>query len=176
MDESDFADMVEQTPVRTFVIEYREPSVNGRPGRLVGACLTDQQADGLSMIYSFFDPDPEYRPGLGTYVILDHIAAPPPPRARGSPPPTPTRDVAHLAARPRRVLAVEMQMGVVGEDRRPAMDRIADQIAHLDALGGEIGRAQRQAADRADMVLELAGDARPRSSSARSCGRAAPSR
>ena len=26
MDESDFADMVEQTPVRTYVIEYREPS------------------------------------------------------------------------------------------------------------------------------------------------------
>ena len=40
MDESDFADMVEQTPVRTFVIEYREPSVDGRPGKLVGACLS----------------------------------------------------------------------------------------------------------------------------------------
>ena len=58
MDESDFADMVEQTPVRTFVIEYREPSVDGRPGRLVGACLSDQQSDGLSMIYSFFDVGP----------------------------------------------------------------------------------------------------------------------
>ena len=30
---SDFADMVEQTPVRTYVIEYREPSVDGRPGQ-----------------------------------------------------------------------------------------------------------------------------------------------
>ena len=38
MDEGDFADMVEQTPVRTYVIEYREPSVDGRPGKLVGAC------------------------------------------------------------------------------------------------------------------------------------------
>jgi arginine-tRNA-protein transferase len=73
MDEGDFADMVEQTPVRTFVIEYREPSVDGRPGRLVGACLSDQQSDGLSMIYSFFDPGPEARKGLGTYIILDHI-------------------------------------------------------------------------------------------------------
>jgi len=73
MDESDFADMVEQTPVRTYVIEYREPSVNGRPGRLVGACLSDQQADGLSMIYSFFDVGPDARKGLGTYIILDHI-------------------------------------------------------------------------------------------------------
>jgi len=73
MDENDFADMVEQSPVKTFVIEYREPSVDERPGKLVGACLTDQQADGLSMIYSFFEPDHPTRPGLGTYIILDHI-------------------------------------------------------------------------------------------------------
>jgi arginine-tRNA-protein transferase len=73
MDELDFADMVEQTPVTTFIVEYREPSANGRPGKLVGACLTDQQSDGLSMVYSFFDPDLDTRPGLGTYIILDHI-------------------------------------------------------------------------------------------------------
>jgi arginine-tRNA-protein transferase len=73
MDEGDFADMIEQSPVKTYVIEYREPSEGGRPGRLVGACLTDQQADGLSMIYSFFEPDDPTRPGLGTYIILDHI-------------------------------------------------------------------------------------------------------
>jgi arginine-tRNA-protein transferase len=73
MDESDFADMVEQTPVRTYVIEYREPSVGGLPGKLVGACLSDQQSDGLSMIYSFFDVGPDARKGLGTFIILDHI-------------------------------------------------------------------------------------------------------
>ena len=73
MDEHDFADMVEQTPVRTYVVEYREPSVDGTPGRLVGACLSDQQGDGLSMIYSFYDVDPGARRGLGTYIILDHI-------------------------------------------------------------------------------------------------------
>jgi arginine-tRNA-protein transferase len=65
--------MVEQTPVRTYVIEYREPSVDGRPGKLVGACLSDQQGDGLSMIYSFFDVGPSARKGLGTFIILDHI-------------------------------------------------------------------------------------------------------
>jgi arginyl-tRNA--protein-N-Asp/Glu arginylyltransferase len=65
--------MVEQTPVRTHVIEYREPSVDGRPGKLAGACLSDQQSDGLSMIYSFFDVGPESRKGLGTFIILDHI-------------------------------------------------------------------------------------------------------
>ena len=73
MDESDFSDMVEQSPVKTYVVEYREPSQDGRPGRLVGACLTDQQADGLSMIYSFFEPDDPVRHGLGTFIILDHI-------------------------------------------------------------------------------------------------------
>ena len=73
MDEIDYADMVEQTPVHSFVIEYREPSVGGRPGRLVGACLTDQQGDGLSMIYSFFAVDDDARPGLGNFIIMDHI-------------------------------------------------------------------------------------------------------
>jgi leucyl-tRNA---protein transferase len=73
MDEFDFADMVEQTPVKTFVIEYREPTTDGTPGRLVGACLTDQQGDGLSMIYSFFDPEHPDRDGLGTFIIADHI-------------------------------------------------------------------------------------------------------
>ncbi len=73
MDEVDYADMVEHTNVSSDVIEYREPSSGERPGRLVAACLTDRQADGLSMIYSFYDPQHEARQGLGNYVILDHI-------------------------------------------------------------------------------------------------------
>lgn len=76
MDEIDFADMVEHTPVTTHIVEYREPSRDGTPGRLVGACLTDRQNDGLSMIYSFYEPDQDGgtgRNGLGTYIILDHI-------------------------------------------------------------------------------------------------------
>lgn len=73
MEEGDFADMVEHSPVSSYVIEYREPGVGSQPGRLVGACLTDFQGDGLSMIYSFYDPEAEARSGLGTYIILDHI-------------------------------------------------------------------------------------------------------
>ncbi|MBX7457985.1 arginyltransferase [Qipengyuania sp. 1NDH17] len=73
MDESDFADMVEHTPVSSYVIEYREPGEGNEPGKLVGACLTDVQGDGLSMIYSFYDPEIEDRAGLGNYIILDHI-------------------------------------------------------------------------------------------------------
>ena len=73
MDEIDYADMVEHTAVSSFVIEYREPSRDGEQGRLVGACLTDRQGDGLSMIYSFYDPEHEARTGLGNFIILDHI-------------------------------------------------------------------------------------------------------
>ena len=73
MDEMDFADMVEQTPVDSHVVEYREPGVDGRVGRLVGACLTDRQGDGLSMIYSFFDTTLDHRQGLGNFIIMDHI-------------------------------------------------------------------------------------------------------
>ncbi|MDX1703833.1 MAG: arginyltransferase [Altererythrobacter ishigakiensis] len=73
MDEMDFADMVEHTPVSTTMIEYREPTADGEPGRLVGVCLTDRQSDGLSMIYSFYDAEHTQRSGLGNYIILDHI-------------------------------------------------------------------------------------------------------
>jgi arginine-tRNA-protein transferase len=74
MDEVDYADMVEHTPVTSYVIEYREPSADGvTPGRLVGACLTDKQGDGLSMIYSFYEPEHTTRTGLGNYIILDHV-------------------------------------------------------------------------------------------------------
>ncbi len=72
MSESEYAGMVEHSPVDTCIVEYREPGANGRPGKLIGACLTDSQADGLSMVYSFFDVESE-RSGLGTFIILDHI-------------------------------------------------------------------------------------------------------
>ena len=74
MDELDYADMVEHTPVTSTLVEYREPTDDGSHGRLVGACLTDRQGDGLSMIYSFYDPSHGARAGLGNYIILDHIA------------------------------------------------------------------------------------------------------
>lgn len=74
MDAYDFADMVEQTPVDTMLLEYREPAEPGRRlGRLVGVCLTDRQADGLSMVYSFYEPELASRSGLGNFIILDHI-------------------------------------------------------------------------------------------------------
>jgi leucyl-tRNA---protein transferase len=73
MDDIDYSDMVEQTTVNSHVIEYRELSHFGQPGRLLGACITDQQSDGLSMVYSFYDAEAKGRPGLGNFIIMDHI-------------------------------------------------------------------------------------------------------
>ena len=66
----DYEYMVEDTPVQTVLVEYRLNSVPGRP--LVAVALTDVMPDGLSMVYSFFDPDLASR-GLGNLLILDHI-------------------------------------------------------------------------------------------------------
>ena len=73
MDEDNYADMIEHSPVNSVIVEYREPSVDGVQGKLIGACLTDRQADGLSMVYSFFAADDARRPGLGNFIIIDHI-------------------------------------------------------------------------------------------------------
>jgi arginine-tRNA-protein transferase len=71
MDVHEFSAMIEETPVRSRVVEYYLPRPGGRD--LVAVCLTDLLSDGVSMVYSFFDPDCE-RMSLGSYVILDHIA------------------------------------------------------------------------------------------------------
>ena len=72
MDEHDFLRHGRASPVNTLSSNIASPGSTASR-RLVGACLTDQQADGLSMIYSFFEPDEAGRAGLGTYIILDHI-------------------------------------------------------------------------------------------------------
>ncbi len=68
MDFAEYRSMVEDTPVDTMLIEYREPD-----SVLFGVALTDRLRDGLSMVYSFFEPDAEER-SPGTFIILDHIA------------------------------------------------------------------------------------------------------
>ncbi|WP_095085760.1 arginyltransferase [Mesorhizobium sophorae] len=74
----DYAMMVEDTHVDTKVIEYRrrgpDTFITGKgQGELIAVALTDKMADGLSMVYSYFNPDFEER-SLGTFMILDHIA------------------------------------------------------------------------------------------------------
>ena len=72
MDIFEFAAMIEETPIRSRVIEYKAPLEPGGDPDLAAVCLTDVLDDGLSMVYSFFEPQ-RYRDSLGTYVILDHI-------------------------------------------------------------------------------------------------------
>jgi arginyl-tRNA--protein-N-Asp/Glu arginylyltransferase len=76
----DYAMMVEDSHVETRVVEYRRRGSGERAserggavaGPLLGVALTDVLSDGLSMVYSFYDPDYDAR-SLGTFMILDHI-------------------------------------------------------------------------------------------------------
>ena len=78
MTAGDFAAMVNETSVETNLIEYRlRPDVplaqpDPQRGALIALALTDRLNDGLSMIYSCFDPLANSR-SLGTYMILEHI-------------------------------------------------------------------------------------------------------
>ena len=70
MDIFEFAAMIEETPIRSRVVEYVDDSHADR--NLAAVCLTDVLDDGLSMVYSFYDP--VLAPSSpGTYVILDHV-------------------------------------------------------------------------------------------------------
>jgi leucyl-tRNA---protein transferase len=73
----DYAMMVEDSHIETRIIEYRrrEPGMTGKRqgGELVAIALTDVLSDGLSMVYSFFEPEEANR-SLGTFMVLDHIA------------------------------------------------------------------------------------------------------
>jgi len=73
----DYAMMVEDSIVDTFLTEYRLKPDNALEGRvdtwpLKAVALCDRLSDGISMVYSFYDPDDAVR-SLGTYMILDHI-------------------------------------------------------------------------------------------------------
>lgn len=64
MNERDYGYLIEETPLDTELIEFRDPT-----HRLLAACLVDHLGDGLSAVYSFFDPDDAAR-SLGSFMIL----------------------------------------------------------------------------------------------------------
>ncbi len=64
MDYADYRALVEETPVESFLTEFRD-----RDGVLAGACLSDRMENGLSAVYSFFDPAMSGK-SLGTFMIL----------------------------------------------------------------------------------------------------------
>ncbi len=64
MDTADYRALIENSPVETEIVEYRD-----RNGVLKACCLLDRLGDGLSAVYSFFDPTTRRR-SLGSYMIL----------------------------------------------------------------------------------------------------------
>ena len=63
----DYMAMVQDSPLKTFLTEYRLAD-----RQLAAACLVDRLNDGLSAVYSFFDPDLAHQ-SLGTHIILQLI-------------------------------------------------------------------------------------------------------
>jgi arginyl-tRNA--protein-N-Asp/Glu arginylyltransferase len=73
----DYAMMVEDSQVDTRLIQYRRRGPDSAfsaasDGDLIAVALSDVMGDGVSMVYSFFEPSESAR-SLGTYMILDHI-------------------------------------------------------------------------------------------------------
>jgi arginine-tRNA-protein transferase len=143
MDAFEFAAMIEETPVGTRVVEYRrpaDPELDEDEAPLIGACLTDVLGDGLSMVYSFFDPL-EDRRSLGTYMILDHLEIA---RQAGLPyvylgywvPGSPKMDY-KARFRPFEIyqreawVRVDDPAAVVVDDHPLSVDPIAEQVAKL---------------------------------------------
>ncbi|MDE2384190.1 MAG: arginyltransferase [Alphaproteobacteria bacterium] len=68
----DFAAMIDETVVDSRLIEYRYKREHPLGGTLAACVLVDILVDGLSLIYSFFDPGLAQR-SPGTFIILDSI-------------------------------------------------------------------------------------------------------
>jgi arginine-tRNA-protein transferase len=60
----DYQSLIEETPVDSELVEFRLADLT-----LVAVCLLDRVDNGLSAVYSFYQPSMSYR-SLGTYMIL----------------------------------------------------------------------------------------------------------
>ncbi len=64
----EFSAMILNSPIRTCLFEYTNSD-----DQLLACMLVDTQRDGLSAVYSFFEPETEDR-SLGSFMIADMIA------------------------------------------------------------------------------------------------------
>lgn len=79
----DYSMMIQDSTVDTFLTEYRLPPSPGDAGDnlLVAVVLCDRLSDGISLVYSFYEPEMPGR-GLGNYAIMEQVAFA---RSRGLP-------------------------------------------------------------------------------------------
>jgi arginine-tRNA-protein transferase len=70
----DYSMMIQDTTVDTHLTEYRMPPMEGDDGegQLVAAVLCDRLSDGISLVYSFYEPEMQDR-GLGSYIIMEQV-------------------------------------------------------------------------------------------------------
>ena len=71
MEPDHYNTMIAMSPIDTVLVEYSTEDPDG--DRPVAVMVVDVQADGLSAVYSFFDPDEAGR-SLGTFMVLDLAA------------------------------------------------------------------------------------------------------
>ncbi len=68
MEQEDFASMLQESPVETQVMSLRDED-----GTLIAACLCDRLNDGISAVYSYFDP--QAKGSLGSHIIMRLVHA-----------------------------------------------------------------------------------------------------
>jgi leucyl-tRNA---protein transferase len=69
----DYEAMIADSTIETSVVEYHRSGLGNGAGSLMAVSLRDRLSDGLSLVYSVYDPDAAER-SLGTHVIIEAIA------------------------------------------------------------------------------------------------------
>ncbi|MCW2312457.1 arginyltransferase [Rhodoferax antarcticus] len=70
-DETQYTDFLVPSNVRSWMVEFRESSINQAAGELRMVSIIDQLKDGLSAVYTFYTP--ESGQNLGTFNVLWQI-------------------------------------------------------------------------------------------------------